>query len=267
MCKSKKGWNTAKSRATLSSLHIFLSRDVNCKASYLSVCSMGEEGMILPTSHPANQNYLIPFSNNTNSSSNDKVLVTGLSHPTFRSSVLSTYASQSKQACASDKSQGWGKSRTLISNMSVYFVSNCDVLRGHIVAMYDPNLNEVVLYSQTFGPMAYFLILIAALLCLYGASGENDKVNVSFMTATTFSILSMACTFSCGLLSIIRGIPFITIEDEVHFWSSIVCGLGMGSLGFIYSNSLYASDSCLFALISITVAMYRTPENPYMGIL
>ena len=264
MCKSKNGWNTAKNRVILSSSHIFLSKDINCKASYLSMCSMGPEGSILPTSHPAND--IVPFLNN-NSNPGDKILVTGLSHPMFQSSVLSTYARQSKYACDSDKSQGWGKSRTLVSNKSVYFVSNCDVLRGHIVAMYNPNLNEVILFSQTFGPMAYFFILIAALLCLYGASGENDEINGSFMTTAAFSILSIACTLSCGLLSIIKGIPFITIEDEIHFWSSIVCGLTMGVLGLLYRNSLYAGDSCIFSLISITVAMYRTPENPYMGIL
>lgn len=82
----------------------------------------------------------------------------------LKSTVLASYASASNQACASN-----GQGRFFISmeeaSAVVYTVSGCDILQGHTVAMYYPQQDRMILVKQTFGPMAYTVILLVSRGC------------------------------------------------------------------------------------------------------
>jgi hypothetical protein len=220
-----------------------------CNAKYEVLCWMGIEGGLFP-------------------STTMSVNVTGLLNPNFTSGVLSTYAKRSKDSCGDNAGAGWGKGRDIISNMSVYVVSSCDVLNGHLVVMFEPAHHRVILFSQTFGPMAYFVVISCSLLCLYGASGEVfRKFPTTQVPLILTSVFSMSSILACSLLAVVHGIPFVTIGDETNFWAAVIMGIWFAVVGILNCDKSQVEDSCIFALVTLTVAMYRTPENPYAGIL
>ena len=225
-----------------------LSTDV-CRADYEVLCWMGVEGGLFP-------------------SKTTTVNVTGLMKPNFNSGVLATYAKRSKDSCGDTAGEGWGSGRNIVPNNSVYVVSSCDVLNGHLVIMFEPAAQKVFLFSQTFGPMAYFVVLSSSLLCLYGASGEVfRKFPNSQMPLLLTSLISMSSIASCMFLVLVHGIPFVTVGDETNFWVPGILGVWFAVIGIIKRETSQVEDSCIFALVTLTVAMYRTPENPYAGIL
>jgi hypothetical protein len=115
--------------------------------------------------------------------------------------------------------------------------------------MYYPRTNAVRHFSPTLGPMAYTASIVCALASLYFFC-ENEK------TATIAASATLA-----SALCFVRVPFFPTPSDEVHFWAS----LAMTAFA-AYCNE-NAEDVCMFALISLADAIYRTPETPYASII
>jgi hypothetical protein len=115
--------------------------------------------------------------------------------------------------------------------------------------IYFPRTNEVIYFKQTLGPMAYTAAIICALASLYFLC-ENEKKATIASSAT----LALALCF-------VKVPLFPTQSDEVHFWAS----LAMTAFAACYNES--AADVCMFALISLADAIYRTPETPYAHII
>jgi hypothetical protein len=232
-----------------------ISRDV-CVAHSQAFCWMGNEGGLLPSA----------------SDISPKIYVTGLRYPQFSSGTLATFSKQSKDACG-DRWQGnggGGNGRIITSNQSTYVISSCDILNGHLVITYEPALGEILIFSQTFGPMAYSIIILSTLVCLYGASGEIFKTfpDSQGTSALIIFTLTFCTTLSCSLSACWHGIPFATIGDESTFWASVFFGMAhaLGGL-FCKDSEEKVKDSCLYALATVSIALYRTPETPYAGIL
>jgi hypothetical protein len=232
-----------------------VSRDA-CTAHAQAFCWIGNEGGLLPSASDLSPN----------------IYITGSIHQQFSSGTLATFSKQSKDACG-DRWQGnggRGGGRTITLNQSVYVISSCDILNGHLVIMYEPALGEIVVFSQTFGPMAYSIIIFSALACLYGASGEIFQTfpNSRGVSSLIIFSLTFCTTLSCSLSALWHGIPFVTIGDESAFWASVFFGTVYALVGlFCEDSEAKAKDSCLYALATVSIALYRTPETPYAGIL
>ena len=74
-----------------------------------------------------------------------------------RSEVLRAFAEASETACGYN-----GAGRSLLKHSANYTVSGCDVLQGRLVALYAPNSDEVRLFKQTLGPMAYTAAILVS---------------------------------------------------------------------------------------------------------
>ena len=98
----------------------------------------------------------------------------------------------------------------------------------------------------------------AALACLYFgaiASVPNEKRAGGVV----------ALTLAGGLL--FTRPPFPTVEDELHFWVSLVVALCMSIVALLRCDEDRGAEACVFALAGLGDAIYRTPENPYAPIL
>jgi hypothetical protein len=165
-----------------------------------------------------------------------------------------------------------GDGRVVVMNETVYTASACDVMQGRYVALFWPGRDEVALLPQTFGPMAYTMILVTCIICIYGASSLEQS---SWQKYVTWGV-SAAGTLACILLYAISGITFLTVEDEAHFWMSVI-----GTIFIIISDIVAVRyfgtekiliqhvkgiDLCIYMLGSIADALYRSPETPYAAI-
>ena len=212
----------------------------------------------------------------------DGVLISGQFNPSFNSTVSQRFARNAHAAC--ETIEGYGQGRTMVMDQVVYTASSCDVMQGHLVTMYRPMTAEVFVHTQTLGPMAYTVILITALICIYGASSaawprRNDGLILS---------VCLAGTCACCMVYMVSGICFVTMEDEVHFWMSvsgtllalmfelapiiISCSGGVGcnhDWEKLKTNRMmipHTCDCCIYMLGTITDMLYRSPETPYAGI-
>lgn len=149
-----------------------------------------------------------------------------------------------------------------------YTVTACDVLLGTYVL----TLSEGVLsvYRQTFGPMAYLLVLIsaaisvAAIASACGAIEEEGKGLLLF----GFNALLSACV--CMLVAGVWGVPFHCDSDMQHFWMTAAMCAAYSLL--VFRAPRRATRACLIAaslhaLDASICALYRTPETPYASIL
>ena len=200
--------------------------------------------------------------------SSGTIVVTGLpSHEGvfLENRVARTLAQET--ACAER-----GDGRAVVMKETVYTASACDIMQGHYVALYLPNQDEIALLPQTFGPMAYTMILVTCVICIYGASSLEQS---SWQKYVTWSV-SAAGTLACILLYAVSGIAFLTVADEAHFWMSV-----MGTILIIASDIVAVQyfgteklmmqhvkgiDLCIYMLGSIADALYRGPENPYAAL-
>ncbi len=126
-----------------------VSFDGGCVPARGSLCAM-PEGALLPSpplldSVPAAG--LVGLNNSSSSSSSRLYVLTDAER--LQSAVLRQFARASGDACGYN---GAGRS---ISEQTVYTVSGCDALQGRLVAIYIPLSNEIWLFRQTLGPMAY----------------------------------------------------------------------------------------------------------------
>jgi len=251
-------WNTAVNRLA----GVALAHEANCTASHQSLCWIGDEGSILPS-----EVYLVK--------------VTGLSNPIFSSQVLRIFSQRADDACGG--LGGWGNGRNIVPNISTYAVSSCDVLNGHVVIIYEPASRRISIVPQTFGPMSYSLIIVSSLVFLFGASSAEEKSKMAVHhQVIVFSVFSVITSLMALVLA--KGIPFLTMGDEVNFWAPACISLLYTLLTFINQNcdnndnnifnnnnnngfGVRVNDSCIYALTTIAVALYRTPETPYVAII
>ena len=125
----------------------------------------------------------------------------------------------------------------------------CDYVGSFI---YYPRTNEVVYFKQTLGPMAYTAAIVCALASLYFL-GEDAKACKAGSKKASATLAAALCFVKVPI--------FPTESDEVHFWAS----LAMTAFAAFYNES--DTDVCMFALISLADAIYRTPETPYAAII
>jgi len=198
-----------------------------CESTHLALCET-VSGLLFP------------------SAIGDGIMVTGMVNPKLNSSASQQYADAASTSCDSTF-DGSGTGRTVVMTMPVYTASACDVMQGHLVTIF--SAGRVMVVPQTFGPMAYTVVLLATLICIYGASA----------TAETWSLVICAAgTLTCCLVYAVSGIPFLTIEDETHFWFSVV--------STVLALCFRSPDACLCMLGTIANTLYRSPETPYAAI-
>ena len=180
------------------------------------------------------------------------IRVSGMVEPVFNSSIATYFFGESGTACAEN-----GEGRVQVIDEAVYTVSACDIMQGHSVIMFQPASGKVFVLPQTFGPMAYTVILVTVLICIYGASGLSPSEWQNWL----MHIVCGGGSVACCLLYAVSGIAFVTVDDEIHFWLSIAGTWIMGV------SSKTNKNMCIFMLGSIADALYRSPETPYAGIL
>ena len=196
------------------------------------------------------------------------VRVTGHAEPVFNSSLIQYFAENANAACGAFDGRGQG--RTVVMDLpAVYTASACDIMQGRLVVLFKPG-QEALLVPQTFGPMAYTIVLIASLICIYGASTPKlqESGGYQYKRCLTLGVCG-AGTLSCVLVYALSGISFLTIEDETHFWMAVAGTIMYGVLDAATMAGLEAdatSDVCVCMLGVASDALYRSPETPYAGI-
>jgi hypothetical protein len=122
--------------------------------------------------------------------------------------------------------------------------------------------------------MSYSLIIVSSLLFLFGASSAEEKSKMEvYHQVIAFSVFSVVTSLMTLVLA--KGIPFLTMGDEVNFWAPACISLLYTLLTFANQNEsnlnnrfgIRVNDSCIYALTTIAVALYRTSETPYVAII
>jgi len=100
-----------------------------------------------------------------------------------------------------------------------------------------------------------------ALVCLYHCA-------TSLSARKSTNVLKIVCTpLTMGGAFVFLKIPFPTVQDEFHFWLSMLSLLMMSLLSVATKDQSRAAEACMYALVVLADAVYRTPENPYAGIV
>jgi hypothetical protein len=185
--------------------------------------------------------------------------ITGQANPLFGSIAFSRIAWEARAAC--NGQDGRGQGRVLVKDRPVYTVSACDALQGHLVTTYRPHLEEVTVQGQTLGSMAYTVMLVASLVAIYGASGDQGE---SWQESMVIIGACWCGVLGCCFVHVVSGIHFLTREDEIHFWMSVT-GVALSTVRTEPSAGR-VSDICICMLCTVTDTLYRTPETPYASI-
>ena len=147
---------------------------------------------------------------------------------------------------------------SLAGNYYYYTATACDVMEGHLVALYDTFEGTVRLAPQTLGPMGYCVVLLQAVACLYFATSTSTPAAAAIAAAT----LAMSNALVAG----VHGIPFLLAEDAAFFWAQNLFAFATALLPMPDNNNA-AQDACIHALSATACAVYRTTENAYEGIV
>ena len=179
-----------------------------------------------------------------------------------------------------------------------YSITSCDILQGKYIMVYVKGAETVLLYPQTFGPISYFLILISATISTgaiaylsklslqtnknteavnvvvtvvaetppEGGKVSKEEVEQKFV-AYALNINAWCSIVVCAAIFFRNKIQFHTDEDALVFWSSVISGLIYSLLVFQSPHSPFQIDECMYALETLSIALYRSPENPYSFIL
>ena len=161
-------------------------------------------------------------------------------------------------------------------------VTACDVVEGHWVALHTLTSDRMRLVAQTFGPTAYFAVLVQAVGCLYCATNAAVVMGRRCCSATTTTTTATtandqvarrsAVAATCLLLSCVgrdalRPIPFVVSVDRLHFaLTCLACGL-LAACAASTGRTGQGGEACVYALMALADAVYRSPENPYAGIV
>jgi hypothetical protein len=138
-------------------------------------------------------------------------------------------------------------------------VTACDVMDGHLVALWDVGAGGLRLTGQTFGPMAYGAMLLQAAAALYLATLAAPPP----ATSAVVGGLVAGCVAAA-----VRGeLRFVTTDDARFFWCVGAWALFLASSGWCLDDAAQRGEACLHALSLMACAVNRTPENAYAGLL
>lgn len=249
------------------SLFGWLQRTVDCLPSDLALCQT-DEGWVLPSEGQWPPPVTFEITSNAS---------------TLHNAVMQTFAAET--ACHGEN-QGTG--RVYSSRSASYSVTSCDILHGKLLLVYVKGERSVFVYHQTFGPIAYLLILLSATLSttaiasLSVESGQQpsshprslkDQVH-SYWTAHApliFDINALCSIVVCALIYIRHRVHFHNVEDALVFWLSAASGCAYLIFSFktkpLQRRRSFEIDGCMYSLETIAIALYRSPETPYVSIL
>ena len=168
--------------------------------------------------------------------------------------VAKAYIDQTHEVCAEH-----GGGRILMEKGAHMTVTACDVIDGHLVAIWEADSGQIRLTGQTFGPMAYGAMLIQAAVCLYLAT---LKVSPQATSAVVIGLVA-----GCVSAAVLHGIQFISVDDARFFWCVGAWALCLAISGWCADDAEQRCEACLHALSMLACAVYRTPENAYAGLL
>lgn len=231
----------------------------HCNVTFESLCWIKGQGGFFP-------------SNKYNES---QVIFSGKQHLNIESKVLKHFHSLSKKTCGSnnDGISKLGQGRVYAVDKTSdrgeeYFVTACDILQSAVLILYEPTINRIRIVPNTFGPFAYCVIIVVALIFLYGISLKYENLDMEKDKESKYKILFFGCMCVCSsivlvIFSIYDGITFIALQDEIYFYISAILCVIIAVIGMSIQKVFYISDASLYGLCSICTAIYRTPENPY----
>lgn len=259
-----------------------IAKSENCKPTDLALC-YSSEGWFLPSEGKWGSTIF----NITSSGS------------LLQDEVLRLFADEN--ACHGEN-QGVGRAYYYALQKVQYSITSCDILQGRYILAYVKGDETVYVYPQTFGPISYFLIIISATISTGAiaffskfsqtstAKSKSERIDVVVVGGGTPTLdnsislmerqlLSYALNINawssiivCAAVFYRDKIHFHTAEDALVFWFGVVSGLFysmivLETLTLYHSNSSFQMDGCMYALEVISIALYRTPENPYSFIL
>ena len=223
------------------------------------------------------KNVLCWFKNNQGgffpSSNNEKRLIesTGTINPLFNLSTLNVFYRHSHVSCGNNKNPNNPATfvNRIIQNASIhvprYVVSACDIMESDKVLTYFPLTNDILVYNETFGPIAYFGVLILLLILVhatYNTLYEEAKPILLFL----YIVLNIGLSITIVIFQHIHRIAFLTFEDEFFFWFSFSVSFIYSMLFFFYSNETktkICSNACIFIIMGLLCAIHRSAENGY----
>ena len=178
------------------------------------------------------------------------------------------YARQ--DACAFE-----GQGRSFVLPSELYTVTACDVVQGRLVLLLDPLHDRVLVVTQSLGPMAYSVALLQAVVCLYFAGGTAASSSSSGSNNSSPSSSSSAAALwlllSCFIVVLQEeGVPVVTLADALHFWLWGLTGVALAAGQLLLpppQPQQQGAEACVYALGALTNIVYRSPENPYAGIV
>ena len=169
--------------------------------------------------------------------------------------VARAYIEQTHDACAE---HGEGRTLLRLSSDARMTVTACDVVDGQLVAQWHVGAGRMRLTGQTFGPMAYGVMLLQAAACLYLATLSETPRGTSAAVAGVVA----GCVAAAA-----HGIPFVTHDDARFFWCVGAWALCLAASGWCVDDEGQRREACLHALSMLACAVNRTPENAYAGLL
>ena len=210
----------------------------DCKPSAFGLCQL-EEGLVLPSFKERNLNTLFPV----------------VSDPSLlQNGALKLFAEA--DACGLEHR---GSGRVYFPGRE-YTVSACDVIQGTHILVYrqghNNNNNEVLVVEQTFGPIAYLIVLVSATLHICAVGCHSDNTDWIFKCNGILSVLACIILYFRGVLI------FHLIEDEVFFGITALC-----ALGYLVVTNTTMPEGYIFALCTLATALYRSHETPYAPII
>ena len=210
----------------------------------------------------------------------------GLETPSSSSSLFSVALAYAVQdACKTDGNgrtvRGWPPNNNNVSTSSAtgvwdalaaltHTVTACDMMDGSLVAVYDVQGERVWLLPQTLGTMSYCTMVVQAMACLYFATmiatseqqQEGARGAVLAAGAALWTVASLLAVYAC------HGIPFLTDSDRAHFGVTVGIAACLGVVTFFGTHRPeQGAEACVYALMAMSNAVYRSAENPYAGIV
>jgi len=203
------------------------------------------------------------------------IKVSGKQNPqNLKSDLLLYYHALSRYACGIS-SVGTGRSIEMMSlnnvSLDAYTVTSCDIFQNNDFLVYEPIRNQLRILPQTYGPMAYCIVLFIAMVSLYGVSQSSDAKDEEQqpMSLSYVGLGILNTMASCAWLGLycLHGIMFLTVQDEVSFVFSCVLCLVMSVCSLVMKKRILIRQSCFYCLTTSCISIYRTPENPYAFVL
>lgn len=214
---------------------------------------------------------VLPSLSKIQSDRDGEILVSGLlhaDHHRMTNPVLNSFFRESKVSC---RDKGKGRKHS-IDCSGVYTVTACDVLSGKYALVFYPELELIAISHETFGSMAYFVMLVNCIICLYGISnamyqdGAAEKQQQkSFHPQTAIACMNIASSSALIVLYVSHPdkFSFVVAEDEIVFVCTCILCIGYSALYFLI-ESQYNLDACIFNITSVCIAVYKACENPYI---